>query len=193
VGRSLIAGVLGAIATVAVMFASVTINRLLGWGVVIPGVAPGTLDGLVSFVGYVTTRSSVYAVIAVIYLAVLLLARLVLRSTLAAWLGLSLVWFAMFVAWGRVSVGPYPAVVGMWAIALTAGSVLVLWRSGLLALAVWWIVAVLLRDTPWTLALMRWYAWPTWFATTLIAALAFWGFRNVLGRQSAFPAEPLDR
>jgi hypothetical protein len=78
----------------------------------------------------------------------------------------------------------------MCAVALTAGSVLVLWRGGLLALGVWLVAVVILRDTPWTLELMRWYAGPTSLSTALIAVLAFWGFRNVLGRQSAFSAEP---
>jgi serine/threonine-protein kinase len=190
VGRSVLAGMLAAIATVVCIFAAVAIARLKGWGIVVPGLAFGTLHGPLSFVGYVAVRSSVYGLVAVIYLAVLLLARLVLRSTLAAWVGLTFVCFAMFVAWGRVFLGPYPALVLMCAIGLTAGSVFVFWRSGLLALAVWLVAIVLLRDTPWTLALTRWYAWPTWFAAALIAGLMVWGFRNVLGRQSAFPAEP---
>jgi serine/threonine-protein kinase len=56
-----------------------------------------------------------------------------------------------------------------------------------IALAVWLVVVVLLRDTPWTLALTRWHAFPTWLAAASITALALWGFRNVLGRQAAWP------
>jgi hypothetical protein len=56
-------------------------------------------------------------------------------------------------------------------------------------MAGWVVVILMLRDTPWTLALTRWYAGPTWFSVAVTGALGFWGFRNVLGRQSAFPAE----
>ena len=190
VGRSVLAGVLGAIATLVFVFASIAIIRLLGWGTIVPTLAVGTLDGPLSFVGYVAAYSSIHALAAVLYLAILLLARLVLRSTFAAWAGLTLASLAVAGAWGRVFLGPYPALVGMFAIGLTAGSVIVFWKNGLLALAVCFVAIALLRDTPWTLDLMRWYAWPTWFAAALIAGLAVWGFRNVLGRQSAFPAEP---
>jgi len=189
VGRSLLAGVLGAIAASVVMYVGNRIIRLLGWGLIVPSLAFGALDGLIPFVGYLARYSSIYILLAVIYLAVLLLARLLLRSTPAAWAGLAVVVFAMFATWSRVFLGPYPAVVTVSALALTAGSVFVFWKSGLLALAVWLVVCVVLRDTPWTFALTAWYSWPTWFATALIAGLAFWGFRNVLGRQSAFPRE----
>ena len=95
----------------------------------------------------------------------------------------------MFAGWGRVFLGPFPILVGMASVALTAGAVLVLWRGGLLGLAVWLAAIVLLRDTPWTSELTRWHAGPTWLAGALLAGLALWGFRNVLGRQSAFSAE----
>jgi serine/threonine-protein kinase len=190
VGQSLLVGVLGAIATMVVLFASVAVIRLLGWGVVVPGFALGTLDGLVSFVGYMMMHSSVFGLVAVIYVGVLLLGRLLFRSTLAAWVGVAVVFFAMFVAWGRVFLGPYPALVVMFAVVATTASVFVFRRGGLLTFAVWLVVLLALRDTPWTFALTRWYAWPTWFTMVLIFGLAFWGFRNVLGRQSAFPAPP---
>jgi hypothetical protein len=189
VGRSLMTGVAGAIATFLLIFAGNLAGRLAGWGAVVPTFAAGTLDGVMPFAGYIARITSVSSLIAVIYLAILLLARLVLRSTAAAWLGLIAVCFAMFVAWGRVFLGPSPAVVGLFAFAVTAGSVAVLWRGGLLALAVWIVAIVVLRDTPWTPALTQWYAWPTWFSATRIAGLLVWGFRNVLGRQSAFSSE----
>ena len=93
----------------------------------------------------------------------------------------------MFAAWGRVFLGPYPAVIGVFAVTAAAGSVFVLWRSGLLALAVWFVVIVLIRDTPWTPALASWCGWPEWLTAVLIAGLTLWGFKNVLGRQPAFP------
>jgi hypothetical protein len=189
VGRSLIAGVAGAIATFILIFAGNGVARLAGWGAVVPTFAAGTLDGVMPFAGYIARNISLNGLIAIIYLAVLLLGRLILRSTAAAWLGLIVVCFAMFVGWGRVFLGPSPAVVGLFAFAATAGSVVVLWRGGLLALAVWIAAIVVLRDTPWTFDLGRWYAQPTWLSAATIAALALWGFRNVLGRQPAFPSE----
>lgn len=192
VGRSVLAGVLAAIATCLIVFTSIAVTRLAGWAVVVPGLAPGTLDGPASFVGHVTVTSSLYLLVAMIYLAVLLLARLLLRSTRAAWIGLGVVFCALYVGWGRVFLGPYPAVLVACGLALAVTSVFVLWKSGLLALGVWLVVVLVLRDTPWTFDLTRWYAWPTWFSTVLIAGLAFWGFRNVLGRQSAFPPRALE-
>jgi hypothetical protein len=189
VGQSLLSGVFAALAACGLMFAGNRIIRLLGGGVLVPALAPGTLDGVVPFVGYVATYAAVYVLVAVIYMAVLLLARLVFRSDVAAWLGLAAVFFAGFLGWARVFLGPYPAMAAISALALTAGSVVVFWRNGLLALGVWWIVCVLIRDAPWTFALTRWYSWPTWIAAGLIVGLAFWGFRNVLGRQSAFPSD----
>jgi hypothetical protein len=149
----------------------------------------GTLDGVIPFAGYVARHSSTYGWLAVIYPAMLLLARLALRRNAAAWAGLTLGCLAMNLAWGRAFFGPYPVVVAPFAIILTAGSVLMLSKSGLLTLMVWLAVLVVLRDTPWTSALTRWYAGPTWLSAATIAALALWGFRNVLGKQPAFPTD----
>ena len=89
----------------------------------------------------------------------------------------------------RGAVPEAPAVVAPFAIILTAGCVLMLLKGGLLTLMVWLAVLVVLRDTPWTLALTRWYAGPTWLSAALLAGLPGWGFRNVLGRKSTFAAE----
>jgi heme A synthase len=68
----------------------------------------------------------------------------------------------------------------------------VLWKHGALALATTFCVAGLLALAPWTLDLSRWYAWRQFFVLALVAAIAVWGFRNVLGKQSALPAAALD-
>ena len=47
-------------------------------------------------------------------------------------------------------------------------------------------------DTPLTSDMTRWYAWRTFVLAALIAGLATWGFRNVLGRQSALPGGVLE-
>jgi len=38
----------------------------------------------------------------------------------------------------------------------------------------------------------RWCAWQGPIAGAIIMALAIWGFRNALGKQSAFPSGALD-
>lgn len=188
VGRSLLAGVFAAVAAVGVLFGSVMLIRSMGWGLVVPTATPRGLEGVRAFVGYMLLATGIHVQFAVVYLAVLVLAGLILGNARAAWIALVVVLFAFFTAWGRVFLGPHPAVVLTFALVLAGTSTFVLWRMGLLALATWLVVLVVLRDTPWTLALTQWYSWPTWFATALIAALTFWGFRNVLGRQSAFAA-----
>lgn len=67
----------------------------------------------------------------------------------------------------------------------------VLWKHGALTLA---IAACLeyFESVPWTLDMSRWYAIQGVFTAAIVVALAFWGFRNVLGKQTAFPSEALD-
>jgi hypothetical protein len=43
-----------------------------------------------------------------------------------------------------------------------------------------------------TLNMSRWYAWREWVFVAMVVGLTLWGFRNVLGKQSAFPAGALD-
>jgi hypothetical protein len=50
----------------------------------------------------------------------------------------------------------------------------------------------LLQSSPWTMDMSRWYAWRQWLMLATLVAIAFWGFKNVLGKQSAFPAGALD-
>jgi hypothetical protein len=65
-------------------------------------------------------------------------------------------------------------------------------RRGLLALAAGLSVNYVVRSTPWTLELAKKFAWRPILSVALIIGLALWGFRNVLGRQSAFPKLQLD-
>jgi hypothetical protein len=68
----------------------------------------------------------------------------------------------------------------------------VLWKHGALALAMAIAANGLLLLPPWTLDLARWFAWRQWAIMAIVVGLAVWGFRNVLGRQSIFPAGSLD-
>ena len=72
------------------------------------------------------------------------------------------------------------------------GSVWFVRRFGLLALAAGLAVNIVVRFTPWTFDLTKWFAWRPMLTATLVLALALWGLRNVLGRQSAFPKPALD-
>jgi len=65
-------------------------------------------------------------------------------------------------------------------------------RYGLLGTVVAISVNFLIRLTPWTFDPTKWFAWRPVLSLILIMGLACWGFRNVLGRQSAFPKLQLD-
>ncbi len=64
-----------------------------------------------------------------------------------------------------------------------------LWRHGALGLTVAYVMSA---GACWTLDMSRWYAWQGPIAGAIIMALAVWGFRNALGKQSAFPSGALD-
>jgi len=78
------------------------------------------------------------------------------------------------------------------ALATGIACVLLVRRFGLLALVVGVAVNVVVRFTPWTVDLAKWFAWRPMLSVILIMGLALWGFRNVLGRQAAFPKLQLD-
>jgi len=130
----------------------------------------------------------------VLLLTVLLVVRLIVRRAAVAWVVLAV----LMVGFGYVglqfnrpaTISPilWLAVAAVWWLLL----VWLLWKHGALALAVAFVVFSLVELTPWTLDMSRWYAWRGGLTLAIIAALAFWGFRNVLGRQSAFPTGALD-
>jgi hypothetical protein len=72
------------------------------------------------------------------------------------------------------------------------GSVWFVRRFGLLAIAAGLAVNIVVRYTPWTFDLTKWFVWRPMMTAALILGLALWGFRNVLGRQSALPKLQLD-
>lgn len=128
-------------------------------------------------------------------LAMLLVIRIVVREDRAAW-ALLVVMLVGVVSWSILLIQPYamsvstaPLIIaGLFAI-FTA---VVLRRHGLLGCSVLAIVAAALLNTPLTADLSRWSAWRTLAVVALVIAFAVWGFRNVLGPQSAFAAADLD-
>jgi peptidoglycan/LPS O-acetylase OafA/YrhL len=57
-----------------------------------------------------------------------------------------------------------------------------------LALAVYMTFQTALLDTPPTWDVSKWYFWRTGVFVALAAGVAFWGFRNVLGRRRVLPS-----
>jgi hypothetical protein len=124
---------------------------------------------------------------------VLLVSRLVLRRARLAWAATALVWLA----WQYSGVLSFTPAISPWlsfsvSIAFTVVWVWLLAKHGAVAMATGWFVAASVGNAPWTLDASRWYAWRGPFMMVIAAALAFWGFRNVLGKQSAFPTGALD-
>ena len=193
VGRALLAGVL-----VGLFFSlpvSVWIPRWLD----LPGGGPtyfkqGMLNGARSFIGSQIFWLGVAPLWTVLCLSVLLIARLVVRRANAAWAVFAL----LMVGYGYLMLrAGRPATISPLLLLAVAGFfwlllVWLLWKHGALALAAAFFVEFLVEQAPWTLDMSRWYAWRGPFVIAVIAALAFWGFRNALGRQPAFPAGALD-
>jgi hypothetical protein len=127
-------------------------------------------------------------------LGLLLVARLIGRRTDMAWVVFTLVfliWYCVVVrAFLPNAVSSWPAVVEAAVCGLLF--VWVLWKHGALATAIAWWVYFLADWAPWTLEMSRLYAWRQWFVVAAIVALAVWEFRNVLGKQTAFPAAALE-
>jgi hypothetical protein len=126
-----------------------------------------------------------------LYLTVLLVARIVTRRAWAAWVLFAVVMAGMMFGFYRQWA---PGVIGS-AVLLAEVAVCsvlftwLLWRHGALGLTVAFFMS---SGACWTLDMSRWYAWQGPIAGAIIMALAVWGFWNVLGRQSAFPSGALD-
>jgi hypothetical protein len=163
------------------------------------GGAPTTSTGLVWIdgLGYIAWLPTVVGILlqyTLLWLAILLVGRLIVRRAGAAW-----VMFAvLYTGWRFLNSRSYrPDAISSWVLlplVILTGLVWLwlLWRHGALAWFVAFVVMQLAQDAPWTLDLSRWYAWRQWVVVAILLAIAFWGFRNVLGNQSAFPAGALD-
>ena len=194
VGRSVLAGVLVGLVNAAPY--SVMLPRFLdlsGSGPVL-GSYSDSLAGGWSFAGLLILVSAISLVMTLTLLGLLIVARLIARRATVAWLvfaGTFLVCVFLTIrdsrssaisSWLLLPAAAWATVLWIW----------VFWRHGALALATAWCVYYLAILTPWTLDLSRWYAWRQWMVVAVIVGLAFWGFENVLGRQSAFPSGTLD-
>ena len=193
VGRAVLAGVL--VGLFDALPGSVSIQRLLD----LPGGGPtvftqGPLDAFRVFVGLQVGQLALALVLTLLSLAVLLVARLIVRRTSVAWVVFTL-WYVAYSYLAARAIRPATlnpllllAVVAVFSLVM----LWLLWKHGALAMVTAYVVSYLVQQAPWTLDMSRYYAWRAWFVATVVVALAFWGFRNVLGRQSAFPAGTLD-
>jgi hypothetical protein len=68
----------------------------------------------------------------------------------------------------------------------------VLYRFGLLAFVVMFVVRDAIQEAPITLDPSRWYFWRGAPVVAVVFGLAIWGFMNVLGKQSLLPADAMD-
>jgi serine/threonine-protein kinase len=193
VGRAMLAGVL--VGLLYSLPGSLSICRWLdlpgGGPTVFP---PGSLNDAGFFAGMEIEGLVTGLLDTLFVLTVLLIARLVVRRAGAAWV----ITAAVMVSFNYLALlALRPATISpllLLAVA-TVFSLLwvwVFWKHGALAFAVAFVTQGLVPNALWTLDLSRWYAWRQWVVVAAIVALMVWGFRNVLGKQSAFPGEALD-
>jgi hypothetical protein len=194
VGRAVLPGVLVGLA-VALPW-SLALTRLLD----LPGGGPTdvpwmlSVGGFAKFVGELLNAFAWALEVTLVVVGILLVVRLLARRTDVT----VMIVVALFVGWNYMMLlGSRPASISAWLllVPVVLYSLLVVWvfwRHGALAFFASWFVQGLAANAPWTLDMSRWYAWRQWCVVAIIAALAVWGFRNVLGRQSAFPTGALD-
>jgi serine/threonine-protein kinase len=193
VGRAVLAGVL--VGLVYSLPGSLAICRALD----LPGggptaFSPSLFNGSLAFLGSRVEPFELAMIETVQWMTVLLVARLAARRADAAWVILAVV----MVGFGYLALQATRPTTMSPLVILSAAAFFwlllawLLWRYGALALAVAFAVNLLLDPGSWTLDLSRWYAWRGGITVAVVAALACWGFRNALGRQSAFPTGALD-
>jgi serine/threonine-protein kinase len=186
VGRSLLAGASAGLLAGAIVPGLATIaTRATG----LPLAFPWAYTQLhVGFWWFLTNPSTlvvgpVQALVAVIFLPIGLFA---FRNERAAWALVLATTFGaelFFMTNSQPWLIAAPASLVAAAAVLAATFVFVLARHGLLACAVLATVQMALFNTPLTIHVKTsWYGWRTGVVVVLIGALAYWGFRNVIGR-----------
>ncbi len=196
VGRAVLAGTAVGMVSALVGAVVAMLARLLSLPAAPYDLVPGTLNSSTFYLGF-AVQVCVFdsLILALASMAILLLFRLILRHTTAAWCGYALIVLLFAIVNGRAeAAAQYSALaLGVAATLQTAAFVAVFARGGgLLAAVVYLCVTGAVANVPWTLDPSRWYAWRGGFVIAFVLALAFWGFKNALGRQSMFPEGALD-
>ena len=123
--------------------------------------------------------------IALIWVAILLIARvLVRRDWIAVCVLGCFVFGGNYLAFARSGMKPVLGVTG--AALFAAIYILVLFRFGILGLAAALFTAFLIRDCFLTLDFSRWYIWSSVLVLAILIALAIHGFRSALAGRPAF-------
>ena len=187
VGQALLAGVFYGAGVAALGALPETAGRMLDLAGVEPYFSFPALRPAAAYLSNVAAGLMKGATDALAVVAFMVILRLVLRTDRAAFVGTAVV-----IAISSMS-GVRPLALDLAQAALIGiACVAFLRRFGLFALAVGLGVNYVVRATPWTFDLAKWFAWRPILSVLLIIGLALWGFRNVLGRQSAFPKLRLD-
>jgi hypothetical protein len=193
VGRSLLAGTTAALCATAILPGlAVAVTRTFAVSLAVPTHRSALGPIHTAFAALLADRQTNFlgVFMALFALVVLLIARLVLKQGWAAWA----VTMAMFLGvsfWSTLMLEPWVAAAPLGAlvavVVITAMSALMLARYGLLACVVFMLVNTAFLNTPLTYDVTHWYAARTFLPVGVAITLAVWGFRNVLGRQAAFP------
>ena len=195
VGRSLLAGTTaGLCATAIIPGLLVAATRAFAVPLAVPAYHSPLGPLHTAFAALLADRQTNFlgVFMALFALVVLLIARLVLKQNWAAWaatmaivLGVSFWAVVLIEPW--IMAAPFGVLVAVVIYTVTAS--LMLAQHGLLACAVFIVVNTAFLNTPITYDVTRWYAGRTLLPVGLAIGFAIWGFRNVLGRQSALPGE----
>jgi hypothetical protein len=185
VGRGLLAGVALGAAIPTIETSAQIVGRLLGIAGTAP-TTPGRVESVISFAASIVNSAYFGIVTATGLVALMVGLRLLLRSERAV-----VVAAAAAVAVFSWEGNPGALQVAQ-AVIVGVLSVVFLRRYGLLAFAVAITAWTAVNTTPWTFDLTKWFAGRQGLTIVFLMALALWGFRNVLGKQSAFPAGALD-
>ena len=189
VGRSVLIGVAAGIAFFGVQALASLLSQLPGLGPFLPFCNPSSLSGLDMFVAWTAVWIPLMTFYCLVLAGLLLTARAIFRRDGLAWTAVALFTLFMLTSSGYTELGALAVPEA----AVACGIVLASVRTGgLLALLVQLIVWVILSSASLTFDAGRWYVWRSWFVVALVVGLAIWGFRNVLGKQRAFPAGALD-
>jgi hypothetical protein len=191
VGRSVLIGVTTGIVFFGVAPLGALLSHLPGLGPVRSFYAPGSLLGIERFFNALTASVANSMFTCLILAGLLLTSRVILRRDGLAWTVVAVMAFLyLFGVFGTSGLAPVLAVTTT---AIGSGIALASVRAGgLLATLVQLSVWGFLSAAPLTLDAGRWYAWRGFFTAAIVVALAVWGFRNVLGKQTAFPTGALD-
>jgi hypothetical protein len=187
VGQGILAGVIYGALNATVGALPETCGRLFNLAATQPHYSPGSLGPALRYLARLGGAPLNGVTFGLGLVAVMVMMRFVTRRDGAVFAAAALVatTFSIAVVEPRWLDVVQAAIIGVSLVVFVRG-------YGLLALIGGIAVNALIRMTPWTLDASKWFAWRPAVTVLIVVALAVWGFRNVLGRQSAFPRSAFD-